>query len=151
MAGSHNRVEVMHGVNLDMLGRRDPEHYGTLPLNQLETQIKAWAHELGLEPKFFQSNHEGEFVEHIHRLREMTDGVLINAGAWSHYSYAIRDALEFSGLPAVEVHLSDISAREEWRRHSVFDGLVLDKVYGKGADGYKQALERIAAALEERG
>ncbi|MFL5884115.1 MAG: type II 3-dehydroquinate dehydratase, partial [Thermoleophilaceae bacterium] len=107
-----NRVEVMHGVNLDQLERRDPSQYGHLSLDELERRIGEYAEELDLIPRFFQSNHEGEFVEHLHRLEGMVDGIVINPGAWTHYSYAIRDALELTGLPAVEVHLSDIEHRE---------------------------------------
>lgn len=143
-----NRVEILHGVNLDALGRRDPDHYGPLNLTELEVQVKAWAKELGLEASFFQSNHEGEFVEALHRLPDRADGVLINAGAWSHYSYAIRDALEIAGVPAVEVHLSDIRAREAWRRHSVFDGLVIEMICGQGPAGYRRGLEVLAGALQ---
>jgi 3-dehydroquinate dehydratase-2 len=137
----------MHGVNLDTLGRRDPEHYGTLTLAELETQIKRFARELDLEAAFFQTNHEGEFVEHLHRLPEIADAVLLNPGAWTHYSWAIRDALEGAGLPAVEVHLSDVDAREEWRRHSVLEGLVVGRVAGEGPDGYRRALELLAGEL----
>jgi 3-dehydroquinate dehydratase II len=142
-----NRVEIMHGVNLDQIGRRDPHHYGGVSFDELERRVGAFAHELGLEPRFFHSNHEGEFVEHLHRLEDLADGIVINAGAWTHYSWAIRDALEFSGLPAVEVHLSDVQAREAWRHVSVFDGLCLGVVSGKGPDGYRDALEQLKAAL----
>jgi 3-dehydroquinate dehydratase II len=145
--GPGNRIEVMHGVNLDRLSGRDPEHYGALSLPELEEQIGGWAKERDLEASFFQSNHEGEFVEHLHGLPGRADGVILNAGAWTHYSYAIRDALEFAALPAVEVHLSDVSAREEWRKHSVFDGLVLEAVFGQGPDGYRRALDVLAEAL----
>ena len=143
-----NRVEVLHGVNLDMLGSRDPEHYGTFTLAELEVRIKRFASELGLEAKFFDTNHEGEFVEHLHRLPEIADGALINAGSWTHYSYAIRDALELTGVPAVEVHISDVANREEWRRHSVFEGLVVAAVSGKGIDGYREALELLKGELQ---
>jgi 3-dehydroquinate dehydratase II len=142
-----NRVEVMHGVNLDALGRRDPEHYGATTLPELEVKIKRFAHQLGLEVRFFQTNHEGEFVEHLHRLPEVADAALLNPGAWTHYSYAIRDALEIAGLPAVEVHLSDVSSREEWRRRSVLEGLAIGAVSGKGPDGYREALEVLKEAL----
>ena len=142
-----NRVEVLHGVNLDTLGRRDPEHYGTVGLPELEVKIKRFAHALGLEVRFFQSNHEGEFVEYLHRLPEIADAAVINAGAWSHYSYAIRDALELAGIPAVEVHISDVDAREDWRRRSVLDGLVADRVAGEGAEGYRRALEILRERL----
>jgi 3-dehydroquinate dehydratase-2 len=143
------RVEVMHGVNLDRLGDRDPLHYGDFTLSELELQIKRFAHPLELEVTFFQSNHEGEFVEHVHRLPETCDGVIINAGAWTHYSLAIRDALELAAVPAVEVHLSDIAKREEWRRHSVFEGLVIGVVAGKGAEGYLEALEMLKKEFEQ--
>jgi len=142
-----NRVEVMHGVNLDVLGRRDPEHYGATTLRELEMKIKRFAYQLGLEVRFFQTNHEGEFVEHLHRLPEVADAALLNPGAWTHYSYAIRDALETAGLPAVEVHLSDVRSREKWRRRSVLEGLVTGAVSGKGPDGYREALEMLKEAL----
>jgi 3-dehydroquinate dehydratase-2 len=144
-----NRVEVLHGVNFDMLGSRDRDIYGGFSLPELEVKIKRFARELDLEAAFFQSNSEGEFVEHLHRLPEIADSAIVNAGAWTHYSWAIRDALDLTGIPTVEVHLSDISKREEWRRHSVFEGLelIIGQVYGKGADGYREALELIAKRL----
>ena len=143
-----NRVEIMHGVNLDQLGRRDPAHYGSLTLEELEVQISGVARELGLEVRFFQTNHEGKFVEHLHRLSGMTDGIVLNPGAWTHYSYAIRDALELTELPAIEVHLSDVDARETWRRNSVITDLCLTRISGKGPDGYRDALERLSAEFE---
>lgn len=144
--GSGNRVEVLHGVNFDMLGRRDRDIYGDFSLTELELKIKRFARDLGLEPRFFQSNSEGEFVGHLHRLPEIADAAIVNAGAWTHYSWAIRDALDLTGIPTVEVHLSDISKREEWRRTSVFEGLelLIGQVYGKGPDGYREALEFLA-------
>jgi 3-dehydroquinate dehydratase II len=148
--GAHNRVEVLHGVNLDMLGRRDPLFYGEFTLVELETRIKRWARELDLEVAFFQTNHEGEFVERLHRLPDAADAAILNPGSWTHYSWAIRDALEVSGVPAIEVHISDVMSREEWRRHSVFDGLVIGVVSGEGAEGYRRALEMIAEHLEQR-
>ena len=147
MKGSHNRVGVLHGVNLDTLGRRDPAVYGTFTLHELETQVKRWARELDLEATFFQTNHEGEFCEFLHRAPERIDAAIINAGAWTHYSWAIRDALEVAELPAVEVHISDVSQREDWRAISVFEGLVLEKISGEGADGYKRALELLKGEL----
>jgi 3-dehydroquinate dehydratase-2 len=144
---TRNRVAVLHGVNFNILDRRDPQVYGGRSLRQLETQIEGWAHELGLEPIFFQTNSEGEFVEYLHRAPELADATLINAGAWSHYSRAIADALDVAALPAVEVHLSDVESREGWRRVSVFDGLVLAKVSGKGPDGYRDALGVLAREL----
>jgi 3-dehydroquinate dehydratase II len=147
MTTSHNRIAVLHGVNFDVLDRRDPEVYGGLSLNELEMKIKAWAGELGLETIFFQTNSEGEFVEYLHRLPELADAALVNAGAWTHYSRAIADALDLAGLPTVEVHLSDVENRDDWRRLSVFEGVVLAKISGKGPGGYKEALELLARQL----
>lgn len=147
MTITRNRVAVMHGVNFDILERRDPEFYGGKSLGELEHQVEGWARGLGLEPIFFQTNHEGEFVEYMHRLPELADAALVNAGAWTHYSRAIADALGVARLPAVEVHLSDVENRDDWRRESVFDGLVLAKISGKGADGYREALELLAGEL----
>ncbi len=137
----------MHGANLDMLSNRDPEHYGRFNLSELEQQITRWAGEIGLDARFFQTNHEGDFIEHLHRVPETADAVIVNAGSWTHYSWAIRDALELAGVPAVEVHISDVMAREEWRHFSVFDGLVLEAISGKGMDGYNEALGLIAREL----
>jgi 3-dehydroquinate dehydratase II len=142
-----NRVDVMHGVNLDVLERRDPEHYGSLTLTELEMQVKRYARELGLEATFSQTNHEGEFCELLHRAAERADGLVLNPGAWTHYSYAIRDALEMAGIPAVEVHLSALEDREEWRRTSVIRDVCVGSVQGKGVDGYREALEVLRKAL----
>jgi 3-dehydroquinate dehydratase-2 len=147
MTTVRNRVEVMHGVNLDQLERRDPDVYGGESLDSLELRIAEAARELGLETRFFQSNHEGEFVEHLHRIEGLADAIILNPGAWTHYSYAIRDALELTGLPAVEVHLSDVDSREDWRRHSVLQGLVVGRVAGKGPAGYKDALALLVREL----
>ncbi len=144
----HNRIEVMHGVNLDQLGRRDPAHYGGHTFTELELEIGRFAAELGLIPRYFQTNHEGEFVEHLHNLTGLADGIVINPGAWTHYSYAIRDALELTRLPAVEVHLSDVDAREEWRRRSVIGELCIGRVAGRGADGYRDAMEMLWTGLK---
>jgi 3-dehydroquinate dehydratase-2 len=142
-----NRVAVLHGVNFDVLERRDASIYGGISLSQLEAKISDWAHRLGLEPIFFQTNAEGEFCEYLHRSADLADAAIVNAGAWTHYSRAIADALELTRLPAVEVHLSDVEARDDWRKLSVFDGLVLAKVAGKGAEGYREALELLARKL----
>jgi 3-dehydroquinate dehydratase-2 len=142
-----NRIEVMHGVNLDQLGRRDASHYGTLTLDDLERGISGDAQELGLLTRFFRSNHEGAFVEHLHRLEGLADGIVLNPGAWTHYSFAIRDALEIAALPAVEVHLSNIDEREEWRRRSVIGDLCIGRVAGKGARGYREALTLLKERL----
>ena len=131
MNSVRNRVEVLHGVNLGELGRRDPDLYGGLSYTQLEQRIAAFAGELELETRFFQTNHEGEYVEHLHRLEGLADGLILNPGAWTHYSWAIRDALELAGLPAVEVHLSEVDAREEWRRVSVISDLCVGRVTGR--------------------
>ena len=148
-AVTRNRVQVMHGVNFDMLGSRNRLIYGGFTLPELEVKIKGFARELGLEAAFFQTNMEGEFVEHLHRLPEIADAAILNPGAWTHYSWAIRDAFDLTGIPAVEVHLSDISKRERWRKLSIFEGLdlIIGRVYGKGADGYREALETIAKHL----
>ncbi len=148
---SRNRIEVMHGVNLSELGRRDPEHYGDMAFPQLEVRIGEFGHELGLEVRFFQSNHEGEFVEHLHRLTDLADGIVLNPGAWTHYSWAIHDALEIAALPAGEVHLSAVDEREAWRRESVISDLCLQTVSGKGVDGYREALVRLAQELGASG
>jgi len=142
-----NRIEVMHGVNFDVLGRRNADHYGGLTLTELEVRIKRFARELGLELTFSQTNHEGEFCENLHRAGEGADGLILNPGAWTHYSWAIHDALEVAGLPAVEVHLSAIDEREEWRRVSVIRDLCIGTVQGKGADGYAEALRLLEQQL----
>jgi 3-dehydroquinate dehydratase-2 len=141
------RVEVLHGVNFDVLDRRDPEHYGGLTLTDLEVRIKRFARELGLEPTFSQTNHEGEFCESLHRAADGAEGLVLNPGAWTHYSWAIRDALEVAGIPAVEVHLSELSSREDWRRVSVIRDLCVGCVEGRGVDGYRDALELLKASL----
>ena len=142
------RVGVMHGVNFDVLGTRDADHYGGLTLPELEVKIKQFARGLEMEPSFSQTNHEGEYVEQLHRAAEGADALILNPGAWTHYSWAIRDALEVASLPAVEVHLSAVDEREEWRRTSVIRDLCIGCVQGKGVDGYKEALELLKAQLQ---
>ena len=144
-----HRIEVMHGVNFDVLGARNVEHYGGISLTELEVKIKQFARALEMEPSFSQTNHEGEFVERLHRAGESADGLILNPGAWTHYSWAIRDALEVAALPAVEVHLSAIDEREEWRRLSVIRDLCAGSVQGKGVDGYREALAMLKEALSE--
>jgi 3-dehydroquinate dehydratase-2 len=151
MTGARGRIEVLHGVNLNLLGARDPLHYGTLTLADLETRIAGWAGELELSASFFQTNAEAEYVERLHALRGQVDGVILNPGAWSHYAYSIHDALELTGLRAVEVHLSDVQSREPWRRLSVIGGLCLASFSGKGPEGYRLALERLREELQEDG
>ena len=143
------RVDVMHGVNLDTLGQRDPAIYGTGTLPELEVKVKGYARELGLEASFWHTNHEGEFCERLHRAAQRADGLLLNCGAWTHYSWAIRDALEVAGLPAVEVHISNIEEREDWRRVSVIRDLCLGHVHGKGIEGYREALEMLREEFSE--
>jgi 3-dehydroquinate dehydratase II len=148
-------VEVMHGVNLDQLGRRDPELYGTLTLAELEQRIGQRAQALGMRVSFFQSNHEGDFVERLHALRGTASAVIMNPGSWTHYSWGIRDALEIAAIPAVEIHLSDVMAREPWRHVSVIEELCFARIYGRGPDGYDEALalvrERILAPAVKGG
>jgi 3-dehydroquinate dehydratase II len=143
-----HRVSVLHGVNLDVLGRRPSDHYGDLGLTELEVRVKRFARELDLDVAFLQTNHEGEYCEFLHRAAEGADGLLLNPGAWTHYSWAIRDALEVAALPAVEVHLSAVDEREEWRRVSVIRSLCLGTVQGKGPDGYREALELLRTGIE---
>jgi 3-dehydroquinate dehydratase-2 len=146
MPNIKNRVAVMHGVNLDALGRRPAQHYGDLTLSQLERRIGEFGRTLELDVRFFQTNHEGEYVEELHRAGDYADGLLLNPGAWTHYAWAIRDALEISGLAAVEVHLSDVEQREPFRRTSVIRELCVATVAGMGVDGYREGLERLKAA-----
>jgi 3-dehydroquinate dehydratase-2 len=135
------RIDVLNGVNLDILGKRDPETYGRLSLSELETRIYRWANELGCSVRCRQTNHEGEYVDWCHDAMENADGVVVNPAAWTHYSWAIRDALESVKAPIVEVHLSNVDAREEWRRTSVLHGLTTHRIVGKGPEGYREALE----------
>lgn len=141
------RVIVLHGVNLDQLGRRDPAHYGGLSLAELEVQIADYGNALGMRVSFEQTNFEGEYVELLHLSDERADALILNPGAWTHYAWAIHDALEVTGLPAVEVHLSDVKAREPWRQLSVISDLCIATVAGKGAEGYRDALEQLKAHL----
>jgi len=148
MTSPAHRIEVMHGVNLDQLGRRDPLLYGTLTLAELERRIQDDARALGLATSFFHTNHEGEFVEHLHSLHEGADAILLNPGSWTHYAWSIRDALEIAGLPALEIHLSDVQHREPWRRVSVIGDLCFATISGRGPDGYRDALAQLRAELE---
>ena len=138
------QVLVLNGVNLDMLGRRDPKTYGGVSINELETRIYEWAHELTLTVRCRQTNSEGEYIGWIHDAYRDADAVIVNPGAWSHYSYAIHDALEILDVPIVEVHLSNVEQREEWRRHSVIADLMALRVIGKGPEGYREALEYLS-------
>jgi 3-dehydroquinate dehydratase-2 len=144
--GTLKTLHLLHGVNLDMLGRRDAQHYGAVTLPELERLVRAHARALGFETHAFQTNHEGEMVERLHEIAVAgADALLINPGAWTHYSYAIRDALEMVTAPIAEVHLSAVDAREIWRRHSVIADLAAVRVSGKGPQGYLDALDALAA------
>ena len=142
------QVLVLNGVNLDVLGRRDPKIYGGVSLNELESKIYSWAHARDVTVRCRQTNSEGEFIEWIHDAYDHVDAVIVNPGAWTHYSWAIHDALELLEVPIVEVHLSDIESREEWRRFSVVAELAAHRVIGKGPDGYREALEFLVGKVE---
>jgi 3-dehydroquinate dehydratase-2 len=134
------RIAVLNGVNLDVVGRRDPELYGGLTLSQLESRIYDWARELEVNVECRQTNSEGEYIDWCHDALEWADGVVLNPGAWTHYSYAVRDAVELFDVPVVEVHLSNVDEREEWRRVSLISEFAATRVVGKGPDGYREAL-----------
>jgi len=141
-------IAVLNGVNLNLLGRRDPTIYGSLTLSQLEGQIYDWSRDAGTSARCFQTNHEGAFVDHLHEaVGWASQGVIVNPGAWTHYSYALRDAVEFVGsnVPVVEVHLSNIMEREEFRRFSVLEEVAAHRIYGHGADGYREAIDWLVA------
>jgi len=138
------RVAVLNGVNLDVVGRRDPTLYGGLSLNQLESRIYDWGRELELQVDCRQTNDEAEYIGWCHDAEEWAGGVIVNPGAWTHYSYAIHDALELVSVPIVEVHLSNVDEREDWRRNSVIADLAAARVIGKGPEGYREALEFLA-------
>ena len=140
-------VALIHGPNLNMLGRRPSQHYGTLTLADLERQVREWGEERGMSVATFQTNHEGAFLEHVHGLVGGVDGAIVNPGAWTHYQWSIRDALELLGAPFVEVHLSDIEAREPHRRISVVREIAHAAVWGKGPEGYRDALDILVEAL----
>ena len=135
---------MLNGVNLDLLGRRDIETYGSATLQDLETRIYQWALELELQVRCRQTNHEGEFVGFCHDALGDADGIVVNPGAWTHYAWSIRDALEPFEGPVVEVHISDVDNREPWRRLSVLEDVRTQRIVGKGVDGYREALAFLA-------
>ena len=141
-----NRVAVMHGINLGALDRRPAAVYGGLSFMQLEQRIERFAHELGLVVQLFQTDFEGEFVQELHKAGDFSDGLILNPGAWTHYAWSLRDAVEISGLPVVEVHLSDVDKRESFRHVSVLEGVRFAKVAGKGVEGYREGLELLKGA-----
>lgn len=145
------KILMLHGINHNMFGKRDPVQYGTVTLAEIDARLVALGTELGVEVESFQSNHEGDMVERIHRdFEEGVDGVLINAGAWTHYSYGIRDALAILTVPVVELHMSNIHARESFRHHSVFAEIVLGQIAGFGVDSYLLALRAAVSAAQAR-
>ena len=143
------QILVLNGANLNTLSRRDPKLYGGLSLNELESRIYEWAHALDITARCRQTNSEGEYIEWIHDSYDTTDGLIVNPGAWSHYSWAIRDALELVEVPIVEVHLSDIEHREQWRQFSVVAELASQRYLGKGPEGYREALQWLAGQAAE--
>ena len=134
-------ILLLNGPNLNLLGEREPEIYGTTTLAELEQMVQARAHALGHTVRALQSNHEGALIDELHQSRHWADGVIFNPGAFTHYSYALRDAIAATKLRVVEVHLSDITRREPWRRVSVLEEVCAHRVVGKGTAGYLEALE----------
>ncbi|MEY2803417.1 MAG: hypothetical protein RL657_753 [Pseudomonadota bacterium] len=144
-------ILLLNGVNLNMFGHRDPKQYGTVTLAQIEQRVKTLGTELGAEVDCFQTNHEGEMCERVHRaFMEQVDAVLINAGAWTHYSIALRDAVAILKCPVIELHMSNIHARETFRHHSVLADIVTGQICGFGADSYELALRAAISALSKR-
>jgi 3-dehydroquinate dehydratase-2 len=141
------RIEVLNGVNLDLLGRRDPDVYGEASLQDLETRIYQWARELEIQVRCRQTNHEGEYVSFCHQALDDADGVVVNPGAWTHYAWAIRDALEPFAGPIVEVHISNVDEREPWRKVSVLEDVRTVRIAGRGTEGYREALEMLKGRL----
>jgi 3-dehydroquinate dehydratase-2 len=145
------KILLLNGVNLNMFGHRDPKQYGTVTLAQIEQRVKALGTELGAEVDCFQTNHEGEMCERVHRaFMEQVDAVLINAGAWTHYSVALRDAVAILKCPVIELHMSNIHAREPFRHHSVLADIATGQICGFGADSYELALRAAISALSQR-
>lgn len=143
------RVLVLNGPNLNLLGSREPEVYGTVTLGEIEAMIANRAAELGVDVCFFQSNHEGAIIDRLHEAIGVCDGVIINPGAHTHYSYAIRDAIAATGLPTVEVHLSDITAREDFRAVSVTAPVCIEQVSGLGSGSYLRGLDILVTRLSK--
>jgi 3-dehydroquinate dehydratase II len=143
------KVLILHGVNLNMFGKRDPKQYGTITLDEINERLNELGNELGVDVESFQTNHEGEMCERIHQaFFENIDAVIINAGAWTHYSYGLRDALAILTVPIVEVHMSNIHAREEFRHHSVFAEIIRGQICGFGVNSYLIGLRAAVSAIE---
>ena len=144
------KILVLHGINLNMFGKRDPTHYGTITLAEIDAQLQALGREFGVTVECFQTNSESAMCERIHKgFADKVDAVLINAGAWTHYNYGIRDALSILTVPIVEVHMSNIHAREEFRHHSVVAGIAKGQICGFGVDSYLLALRAAVSAAGE--
>lgn len=141
------RLFIIHGPNLNLLGSRDPEQYGTLTLDKVNTAIRKKSRELDFETRIIQTNHEGRIIDLLHRRRKWADAIIINPGAYTHYSYAIRDAIEGIKTPVVEVHLSNIYKREDFRSVSVIKDVCVSQFYGKKVDSYIEAMEYIAKKI----
>jgi len=135
------RVLVLNGVNLNVLGRRDPTLYGGFSIAELEGKIYEWSRERNLTVQCRQTNNEGEFIKWCHDAYDTFDGIVVNPGAWTHYAWSIHDALELLTIPVVEVHLSNVDGREEWRRMSVISDIAAARFVGHGPDGYRMALD----------
>ena len=145
------RILVLHGINLNMFGKRDTKHYGTITLAQIDARLKALGKELGASVTCFQTNDEGRMCERIHRAHaEKIDAVLINPGAWLTYGYGLRDALDILTVPVVEVHMSNVHAREEFRHHSVISAIVRGQIAGFGVDSYLLGLRAALSAAGAR-
>ena len=145
------RILVLHGINLNMFGKRDPKQYGTITLAEIDERLRALAGELGVEVESFQANVEGVMCERVHRAHaEGIDAIVVNAGAWTHYSYGLRDALAILTVPIVEVHMSNVHAREEFRHHSVFAPIVRGQIAGFGVDSYLLGLRAAVAAVAQK-
>lgn len=142
------KILVINGVNMNMLGIREPEKYGSLTLKELEKELFAYSFELGIDIETYQSNHEGEIVEKIHSSRENFDGIVINAGAYTHTSIAIRDAISSVEIPTVEVHMTNIYKREEFRQHSYLAPVCIGQISGFGADSYKLGIKALVNYIE---
>jgi len=142
------KILLVHGPNLNLLGKREPKYYGTSRLDEINAQAKRLAEDKGIELRIFQSNSEGALIDAIHEAGDWADGIVINPGGYTHYSYAIRDALAAVNLPAIEVHLSNIYAREEFRHHSVISPVVVGCISGLGGRGYSYAIQALIEILQ---